>query len=63
MGCAYCGYANGLAAYFKEITNSTEAYRCPIVHKYNLKGQEHQKEEHFAPYGNKAAYDNKHKAE
>jgi len=30
--CAYCGYANGLASYFREIAARTEQYWCPIKH-------------------------------
>jgi hypothetical protein len=32
LNCAYCGYANGLAAYFREIAARTEQYWCPIKH-------------------------------
>lgn len=32
LNCAYCGYANGLAAYLREIAARTEQYWCPIKH-------------------------------
>lgn len=32
INCAYCGYANGLAAYFVAIAGETEAYWCAIKH-------------------------------
>ena len=32
LNCAYCGYANGLAGYFREIAARTEQYWCPIKH-------------------------------
>ena len=32
VACVYCGYANGLASYFREIAARTEQYFCPIKH-------------------------------
>jgi hypothetical protein len=32
VNCVYCGYANGLIAYVREITARTEQYWCPIKH-------------------------------
>ena len=32
MNCVYCGYANGLATYFREVAARTEQYWCPIKH-------------------------------
>ena len=32
LNCFYCGYANGLASYFREISARTEQYWCPIKH-------------------------------
>lgn len=32
VNCIYCGYANGLIAYAREITARTEQYWCPIKH-------------------------------
>lgn len=32
LNCVYCGYANGLLAYAREITARTEQYWCPIKH-------------------------------
>ena len=53
MGCMYCWYTNGFAAYLKEIANRTEAYRCAIKHADKLKWQEHQTKKDFVPFGNK----------
>jgi hypothetical protein len=36
LNCAYCGYANGLAAYFMEVAARTEQYWCPIKHARRL---------------------------
>ena len=46
IGCVYCGYANGLAAYFVAIAAETEAYWCAIIHqnKNIFDKQPHQKE-------------------
>ena len=32
INCIYCGYANGLIAYAREIAARTEQYWCPIKH-------------------------------
>ena len=32
VNCAYCGYANGVAGYFREVAARTEEYWCPIKH-------------------------------
>ncbi len=32
LNCMYCGYANGVLAYAREITARTEQYWCPIKH-------------------------------
>lgn len=44
LNCIYCGYANGVTAWLKAISNQTELYSCAIKHKYETKGHEHQKE-------------------
>lgn len=55
IGCMYCGYANGLSAYLKEIAGRTEKYWCGIVHetKPGFKTQAHQVEQNFSPFGDK----------
>ena len=32
INCVYCGYANGVLAYVREIAGRTEQYWCPIRH-------------------------------
>ena len=32
LNCVYCGYANGVFAYVREIAGRTEQYWCPIRH-------------------------------
>ena len=57
IGCAYCGYANGLAHYFTVIAAETEKYWCGIKHEKdpNFIPPEHHKD--FIEYGDKKAYD------
>lgn len=50
LNCMYCGYANGLLAYAREITSRTEQYWCPIKHARKLLGQ-HPRCERFIDYG------------
>ena len=33
LGCMYCGYVNGSAAYLVEIAGRTEKYWCGIMHE------------------------------
>ena len=32
LNCVYCGYANGVFAYVREVAGRTEEYWCPIRH-------------------------------
>lgn len=50
LNCAYCGYANGLLAYAREIAGRTEAHFCPIKHARVTRGQ-HRGYYGFADYG------------
>lgn len=61
FGCAYCGYANGLAPYWVKIAAETEKYWCGIRHQkdYNFIEPRHHKE--FAEYNNKEDFTNKYK--
>ena len=47
---AFCGYANGLLAYSREIAGRAEAYWCPIKHARKTKGQ-HRRYYEFAEFG------------
>lgn len=56
IGCVYCGYVNGFAAYLVRIAGDTEKYWCGIKHQEG-KGfipQPHQKD--FLPYNDKKAF-------
>ena len=50
LNCVYCGYANGLIAYVREIAARTEQYWCPIKHASRTKGA-HERYFDFADYG------------
>ena len=60
IGCAYCGYANGLAAYWVAVFGETEKYWCGISHK-EVEGS-HCPGHHcdFAEYGNKKSFIDKY---
>lgn len=56
--CAYCAYANGLAAYVTEIIARTEQYFCPIRHARKVLGS-HERYARFLGYGEAADYHDK----
>ena len=58
INCAYCGYANGLIAYAREITARTEQYWCPIKHAHKVLDP-HIRYPYFIPYGDPADIQNK----
>jgi hypothetical protein len=41
LNCAYCGYANGVIAYAREIASRTEQYWCPIKHALRIRDPHH----------------------
>lgn len=55
LNCVYCGYANGVFAYVREITGRTEAYWCPIKHGRATRDA-HEHYQGFAAYGDAAGY-------
>jgi hypothetical protein len=55
VNCLYCGYANGVIAYTREIAPRTEQYWCPIRHARWVRGT-HRRYETFMPYGDAASY-------
>ncbi|MCL7465587.1 hypothetical protein [Phaeovulum sp. NW3] len=50
LNCIYCGYANGLISYVRDIAGRTEQYWCPIKHARNLHGM-HGNYPAFVDYG------------
>jgi hypothetical protein len=55
INCGYCGYANGLASYFREITARTEQYWCPIKHARRIQAA-HNRYPMFFEYGDAESY-------
>lgn len=55
MNCIYCGYANGLIEYSREIIARTEQYFCPIKHARRTL-DEHYRTQRFFDYGDAESY-------
>ena len=50
VNCLYCGYANGLLAYAREIAARTELYWCPVKHAGRIRDR-HSRYHDFLDYG------------
>lgn len=55
LNCVYCGYANGVVAYVREISSRTEQYWCPIKHALRV-SEPHQRYYAFLEYGDAEGY-------
>jgi hypothetical protein len=55
FNCVYCGYANGVLAYVREIAGRTEQYWCPIRHARRIRGP-HPHYRSFIDYGDADGY-------
>lgn len=55
LNCAFCGYANGLVAYVREVTSRTEQYWCPIKHAVKI-SDPHRRYYEFLEYGDAEGY-------
>ena len=55
LNCIYCGYANGMIAYVREIAGRTEQFWCPIKHARRTVAP-HDHVETFFDYGDAEAY-------
>jgi hypothetical protein len=55
VNCVYCGYANGVIAYTREIASRTEQYWCPIKHARRFPSP-HVRYRRFFAYGDARAY-------
>ncbi|MDH4185852.1 MAG: hypothetical protein OEV08_02540 [Nitrospira sp.] len=55
LNCNYCGYANGLIAYAREVAARTEQYFCPIKHARRCAGA-HARYQKFLDFGDAGAY-------
>jgi hypothetical protein len=55
LNCLYCGYANGLIAYGREIAARTEQFFCPIKHARRILAA-HDHYSGFFEYGDAESY-------
>ncbi|MGE0358071.1 MAG: hypothetical protein AB7P08_14300 [Burkholderiales bacterium] len=55
FNCLYCSYANGVAAYTREVAARTEQYWCPIKHARRLAAA-HGRYPNFFEYGDAETY-------
>ena len=55
FNCMYCGYANGLIGYVREVFARTEQYWCPIKHARRVLNS-HQRLDRFSDYGDASTY-------
>ena len=55
LNCGYCGYANGLMAYGREIAARTEQFFCPIKHARRIIAA-HDRYPGFFEYGDAESY-------
>jgi len=55
MNCLYCGYANGVVAYVREIGARTEQFWCPIKHALKMVDP-HERYHQFLEYGDADGY-------
>jgi hypothetical protein len=55
LNCVYCGYANGVFAYSREIAARTEQYWCPIRHARRIRAP-HPHYRDFVDYGDAKGY-------
>lgn len=55
LNCMYCGYANGVFAYVREIAGRTEQYWCPIRHARRIRAP-HTHYRQFVDYGDAEGY-------
>jgi hypothetical protein len=55
LNCIYCGYANGVIAYVREIAGRTEKYWCPIQHRKPARAP-HDQYRDFVKYGDAVGY-------
>ena len=62
LGCMYCGYANGVLRYMKEVAGLTEKYWCGIMHegKPGFKPQEDQIVNNFARFNDEKDFHDKY---
>jgi hypothetical protein len=55
LNCMYCGYANGVFAFVREVAGRTEQYWCPIRHAKRVHAP-HMHYREFVDYGDADGY-------
>jgi hypothetical protein len=55
LNCLFCGYANGLVGYVREVSSRTEQYWCPIKHALRI-SDPHRRYQQFVEYGDADGY-------
>ena len=55
LNCIYCGYANGVLGYVRELAAITEQYWCPIKHASKV-AKPHDRYWQFIDYGDAQGY-------
>ena len=55
LNCAYCSYANGIIAFFREVAGRAEQHWCPIKHARRILAA-HPHYSEFADFGDAEAY-------
>jgi hypothetical protein len=58
INCIFCGYANAVLSYAREIAARTEQYWCPIRHSRHI-ASPHAHYREFVDYGDAAGYHNR----
>lgn len=61
IGCAYCGYANGLLSYWVRIGAMTEQYWCGIMHRSGGDFNTPEYHRNFVPYGDEQGFIRRYK--
>ncbi|MBU2566079.1 hypothetical protein KKG46_00795 [Patescibacteria group bacterium] len=61
IGCAYCGYANGLVHYWTMIFAATEKYWCGIMHKKHDGFIPPTHHKNFSEYGDEQEFNKKYR--
>ena len=62
LGCVYCGYTNGVMAYWVRIAGDTEQYWCGIKHKTGSGFHEPTHHENFVEFGDEEQFVEKYKS-
>ncbi|MDA0661528.1 MAG: hypothetical protein O3B08_01655 [Proteobacteria bacterium] len=50
LNCVYCGYANGVIAYTREVASRSEQFWCPIKHALRVR-EPHRRYRNFLEFG------------